>query len=435
MTEDDMTSLTRRAALAGLGCLAAPAIVRAANAPLTIPFFFPIAVSGPVTKIIDGYAADFEKEHPEISIKPVYAGDYDATIAKALTAFKAGNPPPLAMLGAIQVFTLIDQDAIIPFDALATSAEDRAWLQGFFPAFMANGNVEDHSWSIPFQRSTAVLYWNKDIFKQAGLDPEKAPASWTEQTEMGKKLVAKSGDTVSRWGLQIPATGGTYWLYQALAIEAGQQLMNTTGTETYFDRPGAIEAMEYWVGLANQGISPKGVIDWAATPNDFVAGRTAMMWTTTGNLSFVKANAKFPFGVAMLPADKQRGTPTGGGSFYIFKTATKEEQEASRLFVRWVTAPERAAAWSIATGYVATRPDAWATKLMTDYVAGFPQAQVARDQLQYALPELSTHANQQVTLPLNSAIQAALSGTKTPKAALTAAQANADRLLRPYRKA
>ena len=430
-----MTRLTRRATLAGLGMLAAPAIVRAQNAPLTIPFFFPIAVSGPVTKIVDGYAADFHKEHPDIVIKPVYAGDYDATIAKALTAFKAGNPPPLAMLGAIQVYTLIDQDAIIPFDALATSAEDKAWMNGFFPAFLANGNVQGHTWSIPFQRSTAVLYWNKDIFKQAGLDPETPPASWTEQTAMGKKLVAKSGDTVDRWGLQIPGTGGTYWLYQGLAIEAGQQLMNKNGTEVYFDKPGAVDALEYWVDLAKQGVSPKGVINWAATPNDFVAGRTAMMWTTTGNLSFVKANAKFPFGVAMLPADKRRGTPTGGANFHIFKTAHKAEQEASLMFVKWVTAPERAAAWSIATGYVATRPDAWETDLMKKYVAGFPQAQVARDQLQYAMPELSTHANQQVTLPLNSALQAALSGAKSPKAALQVAQANANRLLAPYKKA
>lgn len=430
-----MTRLTRRATLAGIGALAMPAIGRAANARLTIPFFFPIAVSGPVTKIIDGYAADFAKVHPEIEIKPVYAGDYDATIAKALTAFKSGNPPPLAMLGAIQVYTLIDQDAIIPFDALATSAEDKAWMQGFFPAFLANGNVQGHTWSIPFQRSTAVLFWNKDAFKQAGLDPNTPPATWAQQTAMGRKLVVRSGDAVSRWGVQIPATGGTYWPYQALAIEAGQQLMSADGTETYFDRPGAVAALQYWCDLAKQGVSPKGVIDWGATPNDFVAGRTAMMWTTTGNLSFVRQNAKFDFGVAMLPADKQRGTPTGGANFHIFKTASKAQQEAALLFTRWVTAPERCAAWSIATGYVATRMDAWETATMKNYVAAFPQAQVARDQLQYAKPELSTHANQQVTLPLNAALQAALAGSKSPQAALDAAQANAVRVLSPYRKA
>ncbi|HET6183411.1 MAG TPA: ABC transporter substrate-binding protein [Acetobacteraceae bacterium] len=431
-----MRNVSRRAALAGAAAaLAAPAIVRAQNAPLEIQFFFPIAVSGPITKIIDGYAADFEAEHKGIRIKPVYAGNYDDTIAKAITAFKAGKAPPIAMVGAIQVFTLIDLDAIVPIDELANTPEDKAWLDGFFPAFMANGSVDGHIWSVPFQRSTAVLYWNKDAFKQAGLDPETPPATWTEQTDMGRKLVVRDGGSVSRWGVQIPATGGTYWLYQALAQEAGQQLMNKAGTETYFDKPGSVEALEYWVALGKQGVQAPGVLDWGATPNDFVAGRTAMMWTTTGNLTFVRNNAKFPFGVAMLPADKQRGTPTGGGSFYVFSTATKEEREASLLFIKWATTPERAAQWGMDTGYVATRPDAWATERMKQYVAGFPQAAVARDQLQYAVPELSTHQNQAVTLPLNAALQAALAGTKQPRAALAEAQANADRLLRPFRKA
>ena len=436
-----MPQLTRRALLAGGAALAgaplaAPAIVRAQNAPLEIPFFFPIAAAGPITKIIDGYAQDFHKLHADISIKPVYSGNYDDTIAKAVTAFKGGKAPPLAMLGAIQVFSLIDLDAIVPIDELANTAEDKAWLKGFWPAFMANGNVLDHVWSVPFQRSTAVLYWNKDAFKEVGLDPEKPPTTWTEQTEMGRKLVVKSGSNVSRWGVQIPATGGTYWLYQALAAQAGQELMNCgVGNQTYFSSPGAVEALDYWVSLGKEGVQAPGVLDWGTTPNDFVAGRTAMMWTTTGNLTFVKSNAKFPFGVAMLPADKQRGTPTGGANFHVFSTATKAERDASLLFVKWVTSPERAAQWGMDTGYVATRPDAWETPRMKEYVSGFPQAAVARDQLPYAVPELSTHQNQQVTLPLNSALEAALAGTKTPKAALAEAQANAERLLRPYQHA
>ena len=429
-----MPEITRRAVLAGTAVLAAPAIVRAQNAPLEIPFFFPIAVAGPITKIIDGYAQDFAAVHPDIRIKPVYAGNYDDTIAKAITAFKGGKAPPLAMIGAIQVFSLIDLDAIVPIDELASTPEDKAWLGGFWPAFMANGNVDGHVWSVPFQRSTAVLYWNKDAFKQAGLDPETPPANWTEQTAMGRKLVTKSGGTVNRWGVQIPATGGTYWLYQALAAEAGQPLMNSAGNETYFGSPGAIEALEYWVALGKEGVQAPGVLDWGTTPNDFVAGRTGMMWTTTGNLTFVRSNAKFPFGVAMLPADKQRGTPTGGANFHIFSTATKAEREASLLFMKWVTSPERAAQWGMDTGYVATRPDAWETPVMKQYVAGFPQAAVARDQLPYALPELSTHQNQQVTLPLNSALQAALAGTKSPKDALMEAQANSERLLKPFRR-
>ena len=69
-----------------------------------------------------------------------------------------------------------------------------------------------------------------------------------------------------------------------------------------------------------------------------------MIWHTTGNLSNIKANAKFPFGVAMLPAKRRRGSPTGGGNFYLFKGADTAQREASVTFLRWLTAPERGCA-------------------------------------------------------------------------------------------
>ena len=117
-----------------------------------------------------------------------------------------------------------------------------------------------------------------------------------------------------------------------------------------------------------EGVSPKGAIAWSTTPQDFIDGKTAMMVTTTGNLTTVRENAKFPFGVAMLPEKTQRGSPTGGGNLYVFKNATPEQQKAAMTFIRWVSAPEQAARWSIATGYVATSPAAWETAAMKDYV-------------------------------------------------------------------
>jgi len=176
-----------------------------------------------------------------------------------------------------------------------------------------------------------------------------------------------------------------------------------------------------------------GVIEWGTTPKDFFERKTAMMWTTTGNLTNVRSNAKFPFGVAMLPAGKRRGTPTGGGNFYIFNKTARAQQEAALKFAQWMTSPSRAAQWGIDTGYVAVRPDAWETPQMKDYVAGFPAAAVARDQLQYAVAELSTHDNQRVTKALNDGLQAALTGSKTPETAMKDAQAEAERVLKAYR--
>jgi sn-glycerol 3-phosphate transport system substrate-binding protein len=406
-----------------------------AQAPVEVPFFYPVAVGGPITKIIDGLAADFEKENPGVKLKPIYSGSYQESIAKALTAVKSGDPPVTSILLSTDMFTLIDEDAIVPFNDLIRTPDDQAWVKSFYPAFMENSQTGGKIWGIPFQRSTIVLYYNKEMFKEAGLDPNRPPQNWKEQVEYAQKLTKRdAAGKVTQWGLQIPSSGFPYWLFQALAIQAGQQLMNEAGTEVYYDKPGTIEGLQYWVDLVNKfKVHPEGIVEWGTTPRDFFERKVAMMWTTTGNLTNVKNNAKFDFGVAMLPAGKQPGSPTGGGNFYIFKKSTPAQRDAAFKFIKWVTAPQRAAQWGIDTGYVAVRPDAWDTPAMKSYVAGFPAAAVARDQLKFAKAELSTHDNQRVTKALNDGLQAALTGTKTPEQAMKDAQREADRLLRPYR--
>lgn len=418
---------------AGLGIALSVAATPATATDLT--FFYPVAVGGPVTKIVNDMAAAFEKEHPGIRIKPVYSGSYQDTITKVLTAHKGGDAPHVSVLLSTDMYTLIDEDAIVPFDELARDDEDRAWMQGFFPAFMKNSQTGGKTWGIPFQRSTVVMYWNKDMFKQAGLDPERPPQNWQELVDYGLKLTQRDASgKVTTWGVQVPSSGFPYWMFQTFTTQAGVELMNAAGTETYFDKPEVIEALQYWVDLSRKhGVHPPGVVEWGTTPKDFFERKVAIIYTTTGNLTYIRNNAGFDFGVAMLPAGKRRGTPTGGGNFYVFKRATAEEREAAMKFIKWMTAPQRAAEWAIATGYIAVSPAAWETDTMKKYVADFPAAAVARDQLHYAVAELSTHENQRVTKALNDGLQAALTGTKTPAQAMQDAQREADRILRAYR--
>jgi len=423
-----LQSLIAGAALAGLSLGAQ------AQSPTEISFFYPVAVGGPITKLIDDYAADFTKENPGIKVTPIYAGSYQDTIVKALTAHKAGNPPVTSVLLSTDMFTLIDEDAIVPIDTFVKTADDKAWLAGFSKAFMLNSQSGGKTWGIPFQRSTIVMYYNKELFKAAGLDPNKPPATWAETLDAAKKLTVKDASgKVTQWGVQIPSSGFPYWLFQGLAIEAGVVMANDAGNAVKFDDPGTIEALQYWVDLVKAGVHPPGIVEWGTTPKDFFEKKVAMMWTTTGNLTNVRTNAKFDFGVAMLPAGKRRGSPTGGGNFYISKKATPAQQEAAFKFAKWMTQPERAAKWSIDTGYVAVSEAAYNTAALKKYGAEFPPALVARDQLPFALAEFSTHDNQRVTKALNDGLQAALTGTKTPAQAMKDAQAEADRILRSYK--
>jgi len=419
-------------ALTGLAAAAAfqmPALAQ------ELSLYYPVAVGGPITKIVDKLVADFEKEHPGIKIKPVYAGSYQDTTTKVLTAAKGGDAPHMAVMLSTDMYTLIDEGVVVPFDELVKTPADRAWMSSFYPGFMKNSQTGGKTWGIPFQRSTIVMYWNKELFKQAGLDPNRPPQNWAELVEYGKKLTQRDATgKVSTWGVQIPSSGFPYWLFQAFTTQNGVELMNTEGTQTYFDKPEVVEALQYWVDLSRKHqIHPPGIVEWGTTPKDFLERKAAIIWTTTGNLTYIRNNAKFDFGVAMLPAGKQRGTPTGGGNFYVFKKASATEREAAMKFIQWVTSPKRAAEWAIATGYIAVSPAAWDTPEMKKYLADFPAPTVARDQLQYAVAELSTHENQRVTKALNDGLQAALTGAKTPQQALQDAQREAERILRPYR--
>lgn len=415
---------------------AAMATVISANTSFAadLEFYFPVAVGGAAADTIESLTAEYAAANPDVNITAIYAGSYQDAGQKALTAARGGNPPQLSVLLSTQMFTLIDEDVIVPFDDFLSEEEKSEWIGGFYPSFMENSQTGGKTYGIPFQRSTPVLYWNKEAFAAAGLNPEVAPANWDEMVEMGKALTLKdSSGNVTQWGVRIPSAGFPYWLFQGLSTPAGAILANADGNGVNFNDPKVVEALEYLVALSTEhGIMQPGSIDWGPTPKAFFEGETAMMWTTTGNLTNVRNNAPFDFGVAMLPAKERRGAPTGGGNFYLFKDSTNEQKEAAVDFVQWITAPEQAAAWSIATGYIAPRPDTWETKTMKAYTADFPPALVARDQLEYAVAELSTYENGKVTQALNDALLAAIAGEKSAKEALDEAQAKAERILRPY---
>jgi len=415
-------------------CAALATFGNAFAQPVEVPFYFPVAVGGPITRLIDQYAADFNKENPTIKVAPIYAGSYQDTIVKALTAHKAGTPPVASVLLSTDTFTLIDEDAVVPIDNFIKTADDKAWIGSFYKAFLLNGQIGGKTWGVPFQRSTIVLYWNKELFKEAGLDPNKAPATWAEMVDMATRLTKKdAAGKVTQYGIQVPSSGFPYWLFQGFTTQNDVILANEAGNQVHYDDPKVIEALQFWVDLSRkQGVHPAGVVEWGTTPKDFMEKKVAMIWTTTGNLTNIRSNAKFDFGVAMLPAGKKRGSPTGGGNFFIFKKATPAQQEAAFRFARWLTTPERAAQWGIDTGYVAVTPAAWDTPAMKKYAADFAPASVARDQLPHAVAELSTHDNQRVTKALNDGLQAALTGAKTPEQAMKDAQKEAERLLRSY---
>ena len=187
---------------AGASVLAAPAILRAQTVQ-KLTFYYPIAVGGPLQAIMDSYCKAFQQE-TGIAVEPVYAGDYSQTLIKALAAIKAGTGPQFAVLLAAEMHSLQDQDILVSLDEIGLDADANKWLDDFYPAFMANSHADGKTWSVPFQRSTAIFYYNKAAFQDSGLDPEAFPTTWAALAAAAEKLTKRDATgRVTRWGIKM----------------------------------------------------------------------------------------------------------------------------------------------------------------------------------------------------------------------------------------
>ncbi len=283
-----------------------------------------------------------------------------------------------------------------------------------------------------------MSYYNKNAFADAGLDPDQFPTTWAGLAAAAEKLTKHgSSGRVTRWGAEMAGDfGNAQWTFGAFANQAEQILMNSAGTEVYFNQPKTIEAMAFWRSLsADHHVTPEGVSNWPQLSRDFLEGNTAIIQFTTGGLSNFLDKAKFPFGMAALAGKNTPHTVVGGANMYFFKSASPAELTASLRFARWLSAPERAADWSTHTGYIATSPAAYETQIMQDYIAKVPAAGIGRTFLSVATGELSVHENQRVYKVLTDNIQACLSGSKMPAQAMADTQAESDRILKPHKRA
>lgn len=409
------------------------AAVSAMAEPLKLTMYFPVNVGGNVANLIDSMTAEFNAENPDIQVEAVYTGNYDDTVTAIQTAIQGGNAPDLFVSLATQRFTMASTKMAMPLnDLIAADPEGQAFVDDFIDGFMLDSYVDGQTYSIPFQRSTMVMFYNKDAFKEVGLDPEAPPANWTEMVEYAQKLTNDK-----RYGVGIALNSGSaQWAFTGFSLENctnGVGLMNPNGKEVYFNTPENIEALQLWLDLQNKyNCMAPGIVQWTDLPTQFLAGEVAMIYHTTGNLTNIKNNATFDFGVCFMPAGRQYGAPTGGGNFYITNGISEERQQAAWKYIKFMCETERAAQWSIDTGYVATRNSCYETELLKDYYASFPQALVAYEQLQYAQPELTTYSAAEMWRILNDNIQAAVTGEMTAAEAMEAAQEQGDELLADY---
>ena len=392
---------------------------------MTLRFFFPIGTAGNLANIMTNLCNEYSEQNPEVSIEAIYAGDYVQTFQRTLTSSRAGNPPDVAVLTNADVWTAVDEGIATPLQTFIDS-EGEGFLDRFFPAMLDDCMVAGEYYAIPFQKSTHVLYYNKDMFREAGLDPEKGPETWEELVEYCQALTIPG----ERYGVEVPID---FYYMAVFILQNGGTINNTEGSETYLDTPAAIEAMQYLKSLVDAGYMPAKRL-YGDSSSDFVAGKTAMMYNSSGSLAFVRDSCSFDWGVCYLPAGKERIAPTGGGQFVICQGISEERQKAAWDFIKWMTEPEQAAEWSIGSGFIAVNPKSFDLPVMVEYNNNLPQALVARDQMEYAMGEYpKTHNCRQIAQIMSTTFESIMAGISEPQAAMEELQKSCDSILNKYR--
>ncbi|TVY01871.1 ABC transporter substrate-binding protein [Paenibacillus cremeus] len=318
----------------------------------------------------------FEAQNPHIKIKADFMGDYDAMEQKVLAAVVAGNLPNVVQLGQrYGIPQVADSGKLIPIEQFMTDQEK----QDVYPALWDRFRYKDKLWTIPFNSSTPVLYYNKTMLDKAGL---KAPSSWDELVAAAKKLTQDTnGDGKSDvWGFS--SATDTPWYFQALVWDRGGAFLDPSGKPTVNSKA-VVDTLKGYQDLVN--------VEKAMAPNqhktageDFTAGKLAMMfWSGSSLKSFQKqVGDKFEIGVAFLPSIQSRNVPIGGNSLGIFKS-DKDTEAAAWKFVQFLTNAENAAQTSMTSGYAPIRKTAADQPQFKDLLGKDPLFKTIMEQNQY----------------------------------------------------
>jgi len=388
--------------------------------------YYPVGVAGPLAQLMDGMINDFNASQTDIFVESIFAGGYKEAMDKSQTAFLAGSPPDFSVLDAPNLLTLLDIDAIISLDDLIAKEGGDKFVDEFLSAFMHITRHGGKIWSIPWQRSTPILYYNKDFYREAGLDPNKPPATWDDLEAYAKKLTVKDDKgNVVRWGVLIP---NDYWIFKPLLLQAGGEGDNEEGTEILIDTDKNRETFEFLLRLADEGVTT-GVTRWSQSVTDFASGATAMLYNSTGALTYIRNNIKYDFGTGFLPKKVRQVAIEGGGNFFIFKT-DERHQNAAWEVIKWMTKPENTARWSLGSGYIPVKKAAFDIPEYKKYTDQWPQALTAYRQLTEAEIErnMMTHRMNEIYDLLN-ALNESIRGGADMDTELKKAQAEADKIL------
>lgn len=385
---------------------------------LTIWHYWDGANGQAMQKLIDQYT----KAHPGVNIKAEFVPGSDLQ-TKLQTAITGKNTPTMAIADLTAMPNLVRSNALVDLSPYIKASKVN--LNDYFAGPMVYGKYQGKQYSLPVSASNLALFYNKDLFRKAGLDPNKPPKTWEELVSVAKTIKAKTGKD----GMELFTQGGegTSWQWQVYLWGAGGDVLNKTNTAAAFNSAAGAKALQYWVDLVKTH-KVATVAPWGL----FGRGDAAMVMDGSWMTQFFPEQIDFELGAAPFPFPKgmKGATNMGGEQMFIFK-GDAATQQAAWDFMNWFSSTNTQIQWDRMTGFMPVKKSVASAPAYNNWVKNTrPLLLPFVNSMAFAHPRPPIPQYSQVSDRLAKAVQEALTTNAKPADALNRAAADVNGMLK-----
>lgn len=424
----------------------AAVLVTAAPALATTDIQWWHAMSGELGRQLEKLAADFNASQSEYRVVPSYKGNYTETVTSAIFAFRSRSQPAIVQVNEIATATMMAaRGAIYPVFELMRDEQEAFSPAAYLPAVTGYySDVAGNMLSFPFNASTPILYYNKDLFRAAGLDPELAPKTWPEVAAAARKLRASGavcGFTTS-WPSWINVEN--FSAFHNVPISTKANGFEGLDAVLNFNSPLLVRHITQLAEWQTTRLFDYSGRATTAEPR-FQKGECGLFIGSSATRADIKANSKFEVGYGMLPywpdvEGAPQNTIIGGATLWVLRDRPRVEYKGVAKFFGFLSKPEIQAAWHQNTGYLPVTRAAFDLTRAQGFYDRNPGTAISIEQITRKAPTENSKGVRLGSFVLirdviDDELEQAFSGKKSAQAALDSAVERGNKLLRQFERA
>lgn len=401
------------------------------------------SMEGELGNEVNALVQRFNQTHPDYHVVPVYKGDYQQSLAAGISAVRAKHPPALLQVYEAGTATMMASKATKPVWQVFRDAGVSVDEQQFIPTILSyySDGKSGHMLSEPFNSSTPVLYYNKDAFRRAGLNPDNPPKTWQQVATAAKALkqIGLGCGYTSGWQGWIQLEEFSTW--HGLPIATQNNGFDGTDVNLLLNGPVQQRHIEQLAQMIKAGtFSYFGRTD-QSTPK-FYSGDCGLFTASSASLADIRHNAKFDFGVSTLPYDAEvpnapQNAIIGGASLWVMQGQSAAVEKGAAEFLKYLSTPEVAAEWHQKTGYLPVTSAGYELTRKQGFYKQYPESEIAIRQMlnKPALPftkGLRLGNLPQIRTIMDEELEGVWTGKLTAKQALDAIVKRGDQQLKRF---